>query len=40
MSALAVVLIMAAAVCCGLCVYGISAVVRRSRLRRHQVHAR
>jgi hypothetical protein len=39
MSAVTVVLIMAAAACCGACVYGITIAVRRSRGRRHQVHA-
>lgn len=37
MSALTVLLIMAAAVCCGLCVYGVNTAVRRSRARRHAV---
>ena len=40
MSALTVVLIMAAAVCCGACVYGVTAAVHRARVRRHHLQAR
>ncbi len=39
MSLLAVALIIAAVICCGLCVYGISTAVRRSHERRVEVHA-
>ena len=40
MSALTVVLIVAAVTCCALCVYGISTVVRRSHERRPRAQVR
>ena len=39
MSLLAVVLIIAAVVCCGLCVWGISTAVQRSGGRRNGLQA-
>jgi hypothetical protein len=39
MSLLAVVLIVAAVVCCGYCAFGIDTAVRRSRDGRHERHA-
>lgn len=36
MSAVAVVWISVAAVCCGLCIYGINRAIRRSRDRQSQ----
>ena len=40
MSALTVILIIAAVTCCALCAYGIATAVRRSRERRPRVQTR